>query len=109
MTIAGSDEKQMLVCISTSFSQKYLFVLAAYIKKLSGLGCIGMVECNKKAVDMSLSDCPDEFNAKLESQYRDLISSSIFLYQWTRPDLGYTVTFLSRCLDKPGVKNLKLM
>ena len=58
---------------------------------------------------MSLSDCPDEFNAKLESQYRDLISSSIFLYQWTRPDLGYTVTFLSRCLDKPGVKNLKLM
>ena len=30
----------------------------------------------------------------------------MFLYQWTRPDLGYAVTFLSRYLHKPGVKHL---
>ena len=37
-------------------------------------------------------DCPDEVNAELQSQYS--------------PDLGYAVTFLSRYLHKPGVKNL---
>ena len=71
-----------------------------------------MVDCNPKAtpldVDLNLSrlDCPDEVNAELQSKYRELIGSLMFLYQWTRPDLGYAVTFLSRYLHKPGVKHL---
>jgi hypothetical protein len=31
----------------------------------------------------------------------------MYLYQWTRPDLGFAVTFLSRYLHKPGEKHLK--
>ena len=31
----------------------------------------------------------------------------MYLYQWTRPDLGFTVTFLSRYLHKPGVKHMQ--
>jgi hypothetical protein len=30
----------------------------------------------------------------------------MYLYQWTRPDLGFAVTFLSRYLHKPGEKHL---
>ena len=81
-----------------------------YIKKL--LERFGMVDCNPKAtsldVDLNLNllDCSDEVNAELQSQYRELIGSLMFLYQWTRPDLGYAVTFLSRYLHKPGVKHL---
>ena len=81
-----------------------------YIKKL--LERFGMVDCNPKAtpldVDLNLSllDCPDEVNTELHSKYRELIGSLMFLYQWTRPDLGYAVTFLSRYLHKPGVKHL---
>ena len=31
----------------------------------------------------------------------------MYLCQWTRPDLGFTVTFLSRYLYKPGVKHMQ--
>ena len=81
-----------------------------YIKKL--FERFGMADCNPKAkplnVDLNLSllDCPDEVNAELQSQYRELIGSLMFLYQWTRPDLGYAVPFLSRYLHKPGVIQL---
>ena len=50
----------------------------------------GMVDCNPKALpldldlNLSLSDCPDEINAEIQSQYRELIGSLLFLYQWTR-------------------------
>ena len=33
----------------------------------------------------------------------------MYLHQWTRPDLGFTVTFLSRYLHKPGVNTVKHM
>ena len=54
-----------------------------YIKKL--LERFGMVDCNPKAtpldVDLNLSllDCPDEVNAELQSQCRELIGSLMFL------------------------------
>jgi hypothetical protein len=38
---------------------------------------------------------------------RLLVGSLMYLYQWTRPDLGFTVTFLSRHLHKPGEKHLQ--
>jgi hypothetical protein len=31
----------------------------------------------------------------------------MYLYQWTRPDLDFAVTFLSRCLHKPREKHLQ--
>ena len=74
-----------------------------YIKK--HLERFGMVDCNPKAtpldvvLNLSLLDCPEEVNAELQSQYRDLIGSMLFLYQWMRPDLGYAVTYLDICTN----------
>ena len=55
---------------------------------------------------LSLHDCPDVVDPKLQEQYRQIIGSLMWLYVWTRPDLGFSVTFLSRYLHKPGQKHL---
>jgi hypothetical protein len=52
-------------------------------------------------------DYPDEVNPELQSEYRGIVGSLMYLYQWTRPDLGFAVTFLSRYLHKPGDKHLQ--
>ena len=52
-------------------------------------------------------DSPDEVNPELQSEYRGIVGSLMYLYQWTRPDLGFAVTFLSRYLHKPGDKHLQ--
>jgi hypothetical protein len=52
-------------------------------------------------------DSPDEVDPELQSEYRAIVGSLMCLYQWTRPDLGFAVTFLSRYLHKPGEKHLQ--
>ena len=77
-----------------------------YIKKI--LARFGMENCNPKTtpldvdVNLSLQDCPEEVDPELQRNYRELVGSLMYLYQWTRPDIGYAVTFLSRYLHKPG-------
>ena len=39
-------------------------------------------------LNLSLMDSPDEVDPKLQSEYRAIIGSLMYLYQWTRPDLG---------------------
>lgn len=58
-------------------------------------------------LDLSLKDSPEEVDPKLQAEYRAIIGSLMYLYQWTRPDLGFAVTFLSRYLHKPGIKHLQ--
>ena len=58
-------------------------------------------------LDLSLKDSPDQVDPDLQEEYRAIVGSLMFLYQWTRPDLGFAVTFLSRYLHKPGVKHLQ--
>ena len=43
----------------------------------------------------------------LQREYRAIVGSLMYLYQWTRPDLGFAVTFLSRYLHRPGEKHLE--
>jgi hypothetical protein len=38
-------------------------------------------------------DSPDEVNPELQSKYRGIVGFLMYLYQWTRPDLGFAVTF----------------
>jgi len=52
-------------------------------------------------IKLSLQDSPAEVNPELQRKYQEIVSL-MYLYQWTRPDLGYAVTFLSRYLHKPG-------
>ena len=58
-------------------------------------------------INLSLLDYPDEVDPKLQREYRAIVGSLMYLYQWTRPDLGFAVTFLSRYLHKPGGKHLQ--
>ncbi len=51
-------------------------------------------------------DSPDEVDPEIQSEYRAIVGSLMYLYQWTRPDLCFAVTFLSRYLHKPGEKHL---
>ncbi len=55
----------------------------------------------------SLMDCPDEVDPGLQSEYRAIVGSLMYLYQWTCSDLGFTVTFLLGYLHKPGVKHMQ--
>ncbi len=52
-------------------------------------------------------DSPDEVDPELQSEYRAIVRSLMYFYQWIRPDLGFAVTFLSRYLHKPGDKHLQ--
>ena len=60
-----------------------------------------------RGLNIGLLDSPDEVDPKLQSEYRAMVGSLMYLYQWTRPDLGFAVTFLSRYLHKPGEKRLQ--
>ena len=50
---------------------------------------------------------PVKVDPDLQEEYRAIVGSWMYLYQWTRPDLGFTMTFLSRYSHKPGVKHLQ--
>ena len=82
-----------------------------YAKKI--LERFKMTDCNAvktplpRDLNLSLMDSPDEVDPILQSEYRAIIGSLMYLYQWTRPDLGFAVTFLSRYLHRPGEKHLQ--
>ena len=71
-----------------------------------------MSECNSvknplpRDLNLNLIDSPEEVDPKLQSMYRAIVGSLMYLYHWTRPDLGFAVTSLSRCLHRPGEKHL---
>ncbi len=59
-------------------------------------------------LNLSLIDSPDEVKLELQSeQNRGIVGSLMYLYQWTRPDLGFAEIFLSRYRHKPGDKHLQ--
>ncbi len=110
---ALTDEGKLEYYLGTEVEYKDANTLVlhqkGYIKKI--LARFGMENCNPKTtpldvdLNLSLQDCPDEVDAELQHNYRELIGSLMYLYQWTRPDIGYAVTFLSRYLHKPGEKH----
>ena len=84
---------------------------AGYINKI--LGAFNMSECASVStplplnINLSLLDCPDEVDSKLQAEYRVMVGTLMYLLQWTRPDLGFTVKSLSRYLHKSGVKHMQ--
>ena len=73
---------------------------SGYINKI--LDSFKMSECTPVSTplplyrNLSLLDCPDEVDSKLQAEYSTIVGSLRYLCQWTCPDLGFTVTFLSR-------------
>jgi hypothetical protein len=51
-------------------------------------------------LDLSLKDSPEEVDSELQAEYRAIVDSLMYLYQWTRPDMGLAVNILSRHLHK---------
>ena len=70
-------------------------------------GCKPVVTPLQLNLDLSLKDTPEVVDPDLQYEYQAIVGSLMYLYQWTRPDLGFAVTFLSRYLHKPGVKHLQ--
>ncbi len=83
----------------------------AYAKKI--ISNFKMSECKPvktplpRDCNLSLMDSPEEVDPRVQSEYRAIVGSLMYLYQWTRPDLGFAVAFLSRYLHKPGEKHLQ--
>jgi hypothetical protein len=109
LTDQGQLEYYLGVEISRLDENTLLLHQTAYAKKI--LNTFNMSDCNPvktplpRDMNLSLMDCPDEVDPKLQREYRAIVGSLMYLYQWTRPDLGFAVTFLSRYLHKPGEKH----
>ncbi len=106
MTDQGDFEYYLGVEVSKIDQNTLLLHRTAYAKKI--LERFKMTECKPvktplpRDLNLSLMDSPD---SELRSEYRGIVGSLMYLYQWTRPDLGFAVTFLSRNLHKPGDKH----
>jgi hypothetical protein len=107
----GKLEYYLGVEISSLDENTLLLYQTAYARKI--INNFKMNDCNPaktplpRDMNISLLDSPDEVDPKLQSEYRAIVGSLMYLYQWTRPDLGFAVTFLSRYLNKPGEKHLQ--
>ena len=70
--------------------------------------CKGVTTPLSRDLILSLTDFPDEVDHILLRKYRAIVGSLMYyLCQWTRPDLGFAVRFLSRYLHRPGEKHLQ--
>ena len=86
-----------------------------YAKRL--LMRFGMEDCKPVGVPMTKDvmtkeDCPKDVEEKLVMKnkvtlYRSILGSLNYLSAWTRPDLTYAVSVLSRFAENPGLIHLR--
>mmetsp|Transcript_55929 Transcript_55929/g.117024 ORF Transcript_55929/g.117024 Transcript_55929/m.117024 type:complete len:2321 (-) Transcript_55929:82-7044(-) len=94
-----SEDSRYLTLTQQGYSKKIL-------DRFGMLDCRGAktpMDCNSK---LSLGDCPRTIDPELQKEYRAKVGSLQYLSMWTRPDLAYTVSILSRFLHAPGPKHL---
>jgi hypothetical protein len=72
------------------------------LEQLKMTYCKPVITPLSRDLNLSLMDSPDEVDPELQSGYRAIVGFLMYLYQWTRPDLGFAVTFLSTYLHRPG-------
>ena len=107
-----TDQGRLEYCLGVEISEldknALLLHQTAYVKKI--LNNFNMSGCNSvktplpRDLNLSLMDSPEEVDPKLQSRYRAIVGFQMYLYKWTRPELGFAITFLSRYLHKPGEK-----
>ncbi len=109
LTGQGELEYYLGVEVSKIDQNTLLLHQTAYAKKI--IERFKMTECKPVKtplpIDLNLNLMDSPVNPELQSEYRGIVGSLMYLYQWTRPDLGFAVTFLSRYLHKPGDKHLQ--
>eukprot|EP00961_Rhodomonas_salina_P196394 2650497-Rhodomonas_salina.1 len=52
------------------------------------------------------SDLPDKVNPELQNEFRRLLGSLLFIGMWSRPDISFAVSYLSRFASRPSEKAL---
>jgi len=57
-------------------------------------------------VRLSAKDQPDQIDSSMQSLYREMVGSLLYIASWTRPDIAYAVSELSRFLSNPGSVHL---
>ena len=108
LTDQGELEYYLGVEVSKIDENTLLLHQTGYAKKiLERFKTTAVCLVRPRDLNLSLMDSPDEVDPILQSEYRAIIGSLMYLYQWTRPDLGFAVTFLSRYLHRPGEKHLQ--
>ncbi len=111
LTYQGELEYYLGVEVSKIDQNTLLLHQTGYAKKV--LERFKMTDCKpvktqlSRELNLSLMDSPDEVDPEIQSEYRAIVGSLMYLYQRTRPDLGFAVPFLSRYLHKPGEKHLQ--
>ena len=54
----------------------------------------------------SFCDQPGHINGAVQSLYREMVGSLLFIASWTRPDIAFAVSELSRFISNPGPVHL---
>ena len=71
----------------------------------------GLADCN--GVDKPISarltvqDQPEVTNSSVQELYRGMVGSLLYLASWTRPDIAFAVSELSRFVSNPGKPHLE--
>ncbi len=107
--LTGQGELEYYLGVEASKIDQNTLLLhqTGYAKKV--LERFKMIDCKPVKtplsgdLNLSLMDSPDEVDPELQS------ATLVYLYQWTRPVLGFAVTFSSRYLHKPRESICKLL
>ena len=94
-----SDDSRYLTLTQRAYALKIL-------EKFKMQNCRGAKTPVDPTVKLSLADCPQVVDPVLQAEYRAKVGSLQYLCIWTRPDLSYAVSLLSRFLHAPGPKHL---
>ena len=79
-----------------------------YVDEL--LDRFGMQECNPEQTPMVsrlTTDDPKKLDAKEHELYRNMVGSLLYLACWTRPDISFAVSELSRFVSSPGESHMR--
>lgn len=74
--------------------------------KKFGLSDCKPVDTPMKASRLSAKDQPETINSAAQALYRKMVGSLLYLASWTRPDIAFAVSELSRFVSNPGDAHL---
>ena len=99
----GIRVKHDTVNRSISISQQHY--IEACLKKFGLCDCKG-VDTPMTTSRLSTKDQPEKVNPETQGIYREMVGSLLYISSWTRPDIAYAVSELSRFVSNPGLVHL---
>mmetsp|Transcript_14864 Transcript_14864/g.25335 ORF Transcript_14864/g.25335 Transcript_14864/m.25335 type:complete len:1270 (-) Transcript_14864:150-3959(-) len=104
-TIKQLGEPKLLLGVHIQIEKDQIIMdQSQYIKEI--LEEFNMKECNSvnTPIDKVLSKSKEEYKGNFP--YRQLVGKLNYLVNWTRPDICYAVSRMSKFLDKPGKEQI---